>query len=165
MMFIIRDPAQWVFDITRHFPAAVQPGLYLAICLLLLWLLIRRGKPIWNALVRWGCVAMDLTIGLILLPEYVWTRTRRTQHRMPATLAVTGSPVAERALDRVAISYERHGHIKVTGRPPLIFAALFCVASLGLHWLMLRPQSHGAQEFAARVWGYWASFDRWTQHD
>ena len=120
MMTLIRIPAQWISDITRHFPVPIQPGLYAAICLLILWLVIRRRRPIWNALVRWGCVAADLIIGAVLLPEYMWTRSRRTRGQAPGMLAVTAGPVAERALDRAAVIYERHGHTKVTGRPPLI---------------------------------------------
>jgi hypothetical protein len=162
-MIIMRVPAHWVANITWHFPAAIQPGLYAAICLLVLWILIRRGRPIWNTLVRWTCVATELAVGLVLLPEYMWTRVRRTQGKAPALLAVTCGQVAERTLDRVANTYERHGHIKLTGRPPLIWAGLFCVASLGLHWLMLRPGTHGAPEFAAKVWSYWSSFNHWAR--
>lgn len=164
-MTLIRIPAQWISDITRHFPVPIQPGLYAAICLLILWLVIRRRRPIWNALVRWGCVAADLIIGAVLLPEYMWTRSRRTRGQAPGMLAVTAGPVAERALDRAAVIYERHGHIKATGRPPLIWVALFCVASLGLHWLMLRPGPgiHGMPQIAVKVWGYWSSFNQWVQ--
>jgi hypothetical protein len=164
MMSLVHIPAHWVSDITGHFPAPIQPGLYATICLLILWLLIRRRRPIWNTLIRWASVTADLTVGLILLPEYMWTRARRAHGQMPALLAVTGSPIAERALDRAAGAYERHGRIKVTGRPPLVSAGLLCLASLALHWLMLRPGAQGPPEFAAKIWSYWASFSHWTQH-
>lgn len=162
MMGLLRVPAHWISDITSHFPAPVQPGLYAAICLLILWLLIRRRRPLWNLLVRWTCVGADLALGLILLPEYLWTRSRRAQGKPPAMLAVAGSPLAERTLDQAGRVYERHGHVRVTGRPPLISAALLCVVSLGLHWLMLKPGGQGASQFAAKVWGYWSSFSDWT---
>jgi len=163
-MALIRIPAQWISDITRNFPLPIQPGLYAAICLLILWLVIRRSRPIWNALIRSGCIAADLTIGFVLLPEYMWTRARRARGKTPGMLAVTASPVAERALDRAAGAYERHRRVKITGRPPLVWAALLCLVSLGLHWLMLRPGGHGPPEFASRVWSYWSSFSHWAKH-
>ena len=114
---------------------------------------------------RLGCVAADPIIGAVLLPEYMWTRSRRTRGQAPGMLAVTAGPVAERALVRCGRNLRGHGHITATGPPPLIRAAIFCVASLGLHWLMLRPGPgiHGMPQIAVKVWGCWSSFNQWNQ--
>ena len=71
---------------------------------------------------------------------------------------------SERLTRRGESTSDRHGHVRVTGRPPLISAALLCVVSLGLHWLMLKPGGQGASQFAAKVWGYWSSFSDWTRY-
>jgi hypothetical protein len=162
-MSLIRTPSRWLVDITGHFPTAVQPGLFGAIVLLIGWLLLRRRRPVWNGSIRLASAVADFTVGLMLLPEYAWTSARRAKGQTPSALALVGSQLAERVLDRAAVAYERHSHVRVTGRPPLVWAILFCVTSLVAHWLMLRTTPSGITLFAAKIWGYWSSFDDWAR--
>jgi hypothetical protein len=162
-MPLIRTPALWLIDLTGHFPQAIQPGLFAAVVLFIGWLLVRKHRLIWNGAVRCTSVAIDLAIRIILLPEYAWTRSRRVQGHLPGALAVTSGQLAERVLDRAALAYERHGPVKSAGRrPPIVWAAIFCLVSLLVHWLMLRMPPTGTTQFAAKAWGYWLTFDTWA---
>ena len=162
-MTLIRLPAEWLLSITGHFPAAVQPGVFAVIVLLLSWLLVRRRRSVWNRAVRYGSLIVDWLLGLVLLPEYAWTSARRASGRPPAELALTVGPVAERALDGAARAYEHHGPVATSGRPPLVWPAIFIGLSLLVHWLMMRTSSGGLSVFAGHLWGYWSSFGNWAR--
>ena len=161
-MPLIRLPVQWLLSLTGHLPAAAQPGVFAVIVLLLSWLLVRRRRSVWNRAIRYGSIVMDVSFGLILLPEYAWTTARRASGRAPAELALTVGPVAERALDCAARAYQRHGPVTTAGRPPLKTAIAFVLISLLVHWLMLRTPANSLSAFAGHLWGYWSSFGAWA---
>lgn len=162
-MSLIRIPARWLIDFTGHFPAALQPGLFAAAVLLIAWLLLRRRRALWNRSVRCASISADVIVGLLLLPEYAWTSAHRARGQAPGPLVQAGGRVSERVLDHAASAYERHGPVPATGRPPLVWSAIFCLLSLGVHWLMLRTPSNGLTQFAGNIWVHWSSFDNWAR--
>ena len=161
-MSLIRTPVRWLLDLTGHFPAALQPGLFAAAVLFIAWLLLRRRRSLWNRSVRYVSVTADFIVGLMLLPEYAWTSAQRSRGQTPGTLVLAGGRVAERVLDHAASAYERHGPVPKAGRVPLVWAVIFCVLSLAVHWLMLRTPASGVTQFAGKIWEHWSSFDHWA---
>lgn len=164
-MFIIRDPTGWLLDVVEKFPVAVRPGMFIALALLICWILLRRRNSLATRILRVACIATDVSIGLVLLAEYRWTHHRRHQGKPAAELAIVGGGVAERMLDGVADLYGSRRPSAVAGhwRTPIIWGILICAVSILLYRLQLHTPSNGSTTLAAHVWHYWSSFSNWAR--
>jgi hypothetical protein len=161
-MAILRVLASWLLGIANHFPARVQPGVYIALIILLLWIVVRALRPLWNALIRLLCLAVDFGVGLVLLPEFVWTRAQRARGCWPGPLTLASGRVAEYVLDVAADVYEMHPFRRISKRPPLVLIALLLIASGVDYWLLHKSPPGTASRYAADTWRYWVQFRNWT---
>jgi len=161
-MAILRVPASWLLSLANHFPAAVQPGVYVALIILLLWIVVRALRPLWNALIRLLCLTVDFGVGLLLLPEFVWTRVQRARGGWAGPLALASGRVAESVLDVAADVYERHPFQRIGKRPPLVLIALLLIVSGVDYWLLHKSPPSTASRYAADTWRYWVQFRNWT---
>jgi hypothetical protein len=162
-MGILRVPAWWLLGIARHFPTAVQPGVYLAMIILLIWAVFRGRRPIYNAALRLTAVTTDFVVGLVLLPEFAVTRVRRANGGAPGGLTLAGGRVAEKLLDTAADIYAAHPLVRISKRPPLLLIALLLVASGVEYWLLHKTPPNSATRVAHEIWKYWVQFERWTR--
>jgi hypothetical protein len=161
-MELLRRPTEWLVDLAQRFPEPVQPGLFGAVCLFLVWALVRRRRALWNRAIRAGSGALDLGIGLALFPEYVWTTARRARGQLPGSVAMATQPIAERLLSTTGSIYENHAPVKETGHPPIWTPVLVLAASLFIHWGMQQVPSNEYTDLATTLWGYWTSLSRWA---
>jgi hypothetical protein len=164
-MFVIQDVARWIVGIVMRFPVAVRPGLFIALLVLLAWVLVRRGRWILWLGVRAACLMTDVSIGIALLAEFHWTRHRRQQGKAAAELAVTAGKAAERVLDFACNAYELPKAVAARGhwRSPIIWGVLFCAASVLLFELGTRPPPNVSAPLAAHVWRYWIEIKGWAR--
>jgi hypothetical protein len=162
-MAILRVPASWLTGIAGHFPLDVQPGVCIGILILLLWLLTVARRSAWNALVRVACLMTDFAVGLLLLPEFAWTRARRAHGEAPGTLAVVGGRVADRALDTAADAYDAHPLMKFRWALPAVLIVLLLIGSGFDYWLIHQSPPSRATLDAGDVWRCWVEFNNWTR--
>jgi hypothetical protein len=161
-MAILRSLASWLFGITSHFPVDVRPGVYIGLIVLLIWAIVRARRPIYNALLRFICVGVDFVVGLLLLPEFAFTRVQRANGDTPGPVILASSRVAEKVLDGAAGVYESHPFVRIKKRPPIFLIVLLLVASGVDYWLLHKSPPNSATKFAHEVWKYWVQFGGWT---
>lgn len=163
-MPLIQVPTRWLLEVVMKFPLAVRPGLFIALVILVCWILLRRRRSVWGRSLRIACVAIDLSIGLVLLAEYHWTQHRRHQGKRAAELAIACGSVAERMLDGLAGRYGRPAPSATVGhwRTPLIWGVLICALSVLLYRLQLHTPPNEPALLAAHVWQYWSSLSNWA---
>jgi hypothetical protein len=157
----LRPPTSWLLGIADRFPAAVQPGVFVGLLLLLIWLVVRARRSLYNLIVRLLCLVVDFFVGLLLLPEFAWTRVQRSRGIVPGALTLASGRVAERILDVVADSYAAHPLVPISRRPPVILIILVLVAFGVDYWLMHKTPPNTATRFAFHVWHYWAQVKNW----
>ena len=162
-MGVLRAPAAWLLNIADHFPRAVQPGIYLTLVILLIWMLTRARRPIYHVVLRVACLAVDLLIGLLLLPEYAFTRAQRAAGGRPGPLVLAGGQAAEKVLDGAADAYQAHPLVRIAKRPPLTLIALLIVASYVDYWLLHKTPPNTAIKVAHNIWNAWAHFVTWVR--
>jgi hypothetical protein len=102
-------PAQWVIQLVALLPVALRPGVLFALVFTMAWLVfVRPGLP---TLLRRACrvmaVGVNLIVGLLLLPEYLLTRTRREKGSGPGTIALAIVPVVEHIQRSTTSVYDR----------------------------------------------------------
>ena len=142
-------------------PDAVGPGAFLSLIVLIAWVILRARRPFSTWLIRTIDIATDGLIGLLLLPEYLWTSHRRTRGLPPGSLALAGGGVAERTLDTAAKSYRDHPRAPLGSRPPLITCAVLCGLSIVLY-LMIKHGSTDSGSAARQVWAKWGDLQAWA---
>lgn len=162
------NPVKGVIDavggVIDPFPVSLQPGLFAAVCLIVLWFVTKRGLVVWRWGVRTASVIVATATGLLLYPEYVHTTRLRRNGSLPSSLAIALTPLWDRVLDRAVDSYA--GHQAPTrgalGRPPIGWAAGLCVASFVLHLFLGGPDGEGLTPLADAVFGRWAQLRSWA---
>ncbi|MGH3264973.1 MAG: hypothetical protein ACRDNS_23615 [Trebonia sp.] len=162
-MGLLRAPASWLLSIADRFPVAVQPGIYLALLILLVWALTRARRPIYNAALRVACLAADLVIGLLLLPEYAFTRAQRAAGGAPGPLMLAVGRAVERVLDGAADLYAAHPLVRIAKRPPLVLIVLLIAVSYLDYWLLHQAPPNTAIKVSHNIWSAWVQFATWTR--
>jgi hypothetical protein len=162
-MAVVRGLAAWLLGIVRHFPVAAQPGLYLVLLVLIIWAVVRARRPIYNALLRLSCLSVDAAVGLLLLPEFAFTRVQRANGEAPGPVILASSRVAEKVLDSAAGAYEAHPFVGIKKRPPIFLIVLLIAASIVDYYLLHKAPPNSASKFARNVWNSWVQFGKWTE--
>jgi hypothetical protein len=103
-------PAQWLIQLIALLPVALRPGVFLALVIALIWFVFGyRGLPsVWRRICRGAAIAVDLIVGVVLLPEYLLTTARRTRGGQPGSIALAVSPLAEHVLNAASAVYQRN---------------------------------------------------------
>lgn len=103
-------PAQWPIQLIALLPVALRPGVFLAVVIALVWFVfVRRGLPsLWHRTCRDAAIAIDCSVGLVLLPEYLLTSARRGRGEEPGSVALALAPLAEQILNAAAAVYQRN---------------------------------------------------------
>jgi hypothetical protein len=103
-------PAQWLIQLIALLPVALRPGVFLALVVALLWFVfVHRGLPsLWRRTCRGAAIAIDFSVGLALLPEYLFTSERRRRGEEPGSVTLAVAPLAEQILNAAAAVYQRN---------------------------------------------------------
>lgn len=103
-------PAQWLIQLIALLPVVLRPGVFLALVIALVWFVfVYRGLPsLWRRSCRGAAITVDLTVGVVLLPEYLLTTARRTRGEQPGSIALVLSPLAEHVLNAASAVYQRN---------------------------------------------------------
>jgi hypothetical protein len=157
----ISDALDWLVGLIDAAPEAVRPGLAVALLVSMIWVLARRRRQLWNWLVRVWARVVDISVGVLLVPELVWTTSRRSVGRRPAGLAILVSRIADRALDAAASAYGSHSRVAPSGRFPWLWVVLPLIVSVGLYWSMTSSLIPGLANGATFAWECWRNFHDW----
>jgi hypothetical protein len=113
-------PAQWLIQLTALLPVVLRPGVFLALLTALVWFVfVYRGLPsLWRRTCRGAAIAVDLTVGVVLLPEYLLTTARRMRGEQPGSIALVVSPLAEHVLNAASAVYQRNLPKQQAEEPP-----------------------------------------------
>jgi hypothetical protein len=163
-MGLLKKLVDLLAGLIAPFPLAVQPGLFLAVGLMLLWLVLKRGRVLWNWGIRTTTLLIGSGTGLVLYPEYVHTTTRRRSGASPSSVAIGVTPMIDRVLDGVSDAYTAHPRTetKALGCPPIAWAVVLCVCSVVLYYVARRPDGQAVAPLADAVFTNWASLRRWA---
>ena len=161
-MALLRALASWLLGIVGHFPVAERPGVYIGLLILLIWAVVRASRPTYNVLLRLACLSVDFVVGLLLLPEFAFTRVQRANGDAPGSVILASSRVAEKVLDAAADVYAAHPVVRIKKRPPIFLIVLLLVASVADYWLLHKAPPNSATKIAHNIWKYWVQFEKWT---
>jgi hypothetical protein len=87
-MTALRSVCESVLIVVPLFPESIQPGVFLSFVLLLLWLIVKRRKVIWNAVMRAVAYCVDAFVGGILVAEFALTSYRRNRGDHPGEIDI-----------------------------------------------------------------------------
>lgn len=162
-------PAQWLIQLIAWLPDVIRPGVFVGLILLILWFVfIQKGLPnLWHALCRGAARVVDVTVGLMLLPEYILTNARQRQGQAPAQPAVVVGGVAERVLDEAGGLYQRHLREPMQWKrvPWLPIAIVVAVASLPWAAMKLLPATSPVTQELSRGYDVWRDVEDWADVD
>jgi hypothetical protein len=163
-MIMVKPAAHAFTHLVSPLPIYAQPGLLLAVGLLLLWLLVKRGRVFWCWLVRSGAGLAATSTALVLYPEYVHTQAQRRQGRDPSGLALAVTPFADRLLDLSGGLRESHPRPPTNqlGRVP--WRSMLVLWAIPVVVYAVARKSDGADllPLNTAIFGHWASFQTWS---
>lgn len=163
---MLTAPLKWLINLIALLPDVVRPGVFLAILVLIAWfVVVQRGMPsAWHAVCRGTARLLELTVGMVLLPEYLMTtsRQRRGQHPGETVLAVSG--VAERLLDGADGLYERHRREPIKWKSPPWRLCLVIVVVCSIPWVAMDrlPVSSEVRVHLAKAFSHWREVEAWA---
>jgi hypothetical protein len=102
-------PFSWPVQAIGWLPEAVRPGVFVALVVLLVWV-VARGQlgGVWRALGRGAARLLDLAVGIVLRIEYGITSARRRGGEAPPRWAFALAHVTDGIEDGAAWLYARH---------------------------------------------------------
>ncbi len=162
-------PAHRLIQLVAWLPDVVRPGVFVGLILLILWFVfIQRGLPnLWHALCRGAARVVDVTVGLVLLPEYMLTNARQKQGQAPAQAALAIGGVAERVLDEAGGLHQRHLREPMQWkRVPWLPIGIVVVVST-IPWVAMKlfsPTSPVTQELS-QAYDVWRDVEAWADVD
>lgn len=162
-MSLLKNCFGMLMGLISLLPVYAQPGLFGALVLLLLWLLARRGRMLWNWVIRSLAMLVAIMLALALYPEYIHTQARRRSQREPSAVAIATTPLANRILDLATDT--RQSHQKPTmprlGPPPVNWALVVWVLPMVVYFL---ARQEGGETFVP-IWQailtHWTSMQTW----
>lgn len=166
---MLTAPVKWLINLVALLPDAMRPGVFLAVLVLIVWfVVIQRGLPnLWHATCRGSARVVDLTIGVVLLPEYLMTSSRQRRGQAPGEAVLAISGVADRALDGVAGFYERHQRDRIHWKRPPWLPCLVIVVVCAIPWIVMDrlPVSSEARVQLAKAFDHWRDVEAWADVD
>jgi hypothetical protein len=186
-------PAEWLIQLIALLPVVLRPGVFLALVIALVWFVfVYRGlPPLWHRICRGAAIAVDLTVGVVLLPEYLLTTARRTRGGQPGSIALVLSPLAEHVLNAASAVYQRNlpkqqaqeppaetsdDSLKATSKqalrisPKKRFPWVWCglvIAICSGGWIAMDQMSQAdeAKRTFADAFEYWREVEAWAEVD
>ncbi len=148
-------------------PAVLRPGVALAIAFLVIWLIAVRPRvpALYHALCRTTARAVNMVVGLVLLPEYAVTANRRRRGLDPGAGAVMTAQLTGPLLSGTDNWFERH-QTKPLNRslvPWWLIAAIIAVCAAA--WLVMdkvAPTSSTRHGLTV-AFQYWRDVESWAE--
>ncbi len=166
---MLTAPVKWLINLIALLPDVVRPGVFIAVLVLIVWFVaIQRGLPnLWHATCRGSARVADLTIGVVLLPEYLMTTSRQRRGQGPGEAVFAISGVADRALDGVAGFYERHQRDRIQWKHLPWLPCLAIVVVCTIPWIVMGrlPVSSEARVQLAKAFDHWRDVEAWADVD
>jgi hypothetical protein len=159
------SPTQWPVQVLSVLPEALRVGALISLVVLLGWFVAKGGIPVaWSAFCRWGAVAVDAVLGLVLLVEYRSTSARRRRGEPPLHALVTLSQASARLIDRAARLHDAHAEARRSvGRMPWKVCLSLLVASVAAWVVMDRvPADSRVSYELSRAWERWRDVEAWA---
>lgn len=163
---MLAAPLMWVVRAISVLPAAIRPGVFLSLVGLVLWLLVVRWgiAGTWNAACRGFAYLVNLVLGLVLLPEYAVTRSRRRRGQAPWPVAVAAGHVTDQVRASAVALYDRHPPPAGRSRRPP-WSLLLCLALVPtLLWLVMHTLSvtTEAKYSLSDLFQHWRDVEAWA---
>jgi hypothetical protein len=163
-------PVQWLVQALAWLPAALRPGMFVALLLALAWwVIVARGLPrLWRLLCRWGARAVQATMALALHCEALVTGVRRAKGGAPGQVVLATGEVAEWIAEGAVWVHERSAPKKLDRRKrfPWVTVVLL-VGGCAAAWLAMdltEPTEESKRQLAA-AFEYWRDVEAWAQVD
>lgn len=162
-------PAHWLVQLVAWLPEVIRPGVFVGLLLLILWFVfVQRGLPdLWHALCRGTARVIDVTVGLLLLPEYLLTNARQRQAQPPAQAALAIGGVAERVLDEAGGLYQRHQREPMEWKrvPWLPIGIVVVVITVPWAVMKLAPPTSPVTQELSQAYDVWRDVEAWADVD
>jgi hypothetical protein len=163
-------PVQWLVQALAWLPAALRPGMFVALLVALAWLLIvARGLPrLSRLLCRSVASGVQASIALALHCEALVTGARRARGGAPGHVVLAAGEVAEQIADGALWVHERSAPKKLDRKKrfPWVTMALL-VGGFAAAWLVMdsiEPAEETKRQLAA-AFEYWRDVEVWAQVD
>lgn len=179
-------PFSWPVQAIGWLPEAVRPGVFVALVVLLIWLVVRAPGSLWRALCRGVARLLDIAVGFLLRPEYAITTARRRRGEAPPRWAFALAHVTDGVEDGAVWLYERHQppaaepveddeeaepvadeERSTRGRTPVLVACTVILVGCTAAWITmdrLTPTSIAKYELA-EMFGPWREIEEWAGVD
>ena len=146
-------------------PVLLRPGVFIAIAFTLLWLVF--VKPRVPALYHAGCRSVarvvDVLVGLVLLPEYALTTSRRRRGHSPAAPTLVVGHIADPILSGAHGVFERHEGTRLSlNVVPWKLVGLIVAVCAGA-WIVMdkvTPTSP-TRHYLTVAFQYWRDVEAW----
>lgn len=162
---MLLSPVKALVRLVCVLPVLLRPGVFLAIAFTLLWLIF--VKPRAPALYHAGCRSVarvvDVLVGLVLLPEYALTASRRKRGLAPASQTLVVGHIADPILSGAQGVFQRHEGTRLTlNVVPWKFAGLIVAVCAGA-WIVMdkvTPTSPTRHSLTV-AFQYWRDVEAW----
>jgi len=163
---MLTAPLKWLVQAIALLPDLLRPGIFFAAILLIIWFVaVQRGVPnLWYAICRGLARAVDLVVGVSLLPDYLVTTARQKRGEPPSEALLAIGGVAERVLDGAARFYERHQREPISWKPLPWIPCVVIIAVFAIPWVVMDrlPASSEAKVHLAKVFDRWRDVEAWA---
>jgi hypothetical protein len=170
---LVLSPVKWLVQAIAWLPDLLRPGVFVAILFWVLWFVfVRRGVPrLWHAAWRGTARLVGMFVGVVVLPEYMVTASRRKRGESPAEFALVMGQAADWVLNGAADLYERHRCEPVAdGKLPRKFpwksGAAVVILCAGA-WLVMDqlPAGSDAKHELSQAFDRWRDVEAWAGVD
>lgn len=163
-------PVQWLVQAVALLPAALRPGVFVAVVLAIVWFVgVQRGLPrLWRLLCRALARVVNSLVALALFGEYLLTSARRDRGGAPGQLTLFAGEIAERVADGAVRLHARNApKEQPAGKRFPWLVTLLLVAAFAIAWLVMdlsAPTEEAKQQLAA-AFEYWREVEVWAGVD
>lgn len=160
-------PVQWLVQAVALLPAALRPGVFVAVVLAIVWFVgVQRGLPrLWRLLCRALARVVNSLVELALFGEYLVTSARRGRGGSPGQLTLLAGEIAERIADGAVQVHERNApKERVAGKRFPWLVTLLLIAGFAIAWLVmdLSPPTEEVRQQLAAAFEYWREVEVWA---
>lgn len=162
-------PVQWIVQALSLLPPALRPGVFLAILLVIVWLLfVQRIAPqLWHLACRIVARLLNTMVALLLFCEYTLTRARRRRGGQPKDFTFIFGDTVENLAGWAVAFHGRHQASKIVWkRFPWKQCVLVIAVFAGL-WVVMDkiPATDAAKRQLAEGFEVWRKVETWAHVD
>jgi hypothetical protein len=165
---MIDFPVVLLVRVAELFPDGFRPGVFCAEIVTIAWALHNYGIAAWHVTCRSVAWTVDAAIGVLVLPDFLFSSYLRKHQARPPYLLVLSGNVTERMLDGLATFYGQHDKAltkkrQVSAYPWTVSAVLLAIPLVS--WLILdqtTDKSAAFQQHQLHVWSYWTKLQTWA---